>query len=91
MRSSFICWVPDLKMCAPSLRRLNYDPFPCSIDSPISSIRLSLPCVLGIKHVVHQCDETRAALLSEVEKLNIKLHYFGESGRVTASLASRHC
>jgi len=52
----------------------------------IRSIRLLLPCVLGIKPVFHPCADARAALEREVEKLDIKLRDLGESRRVVASL-----
>lgn len=52
----------------------------------IRSIRLLLPCVLGIKPVFHPCAEARAALQREVEKLDVKLRDLGESRRVVASL-----
>ncbi|MGK8206300.1 MerR family transcriptional regulator [Burkholderia cenocepacia] len=52
----------------------------------ISSIRLLLPCVLGVKPVFHPCAEARAALRREAEKLDVKLRALGESRRVVASL-----
>jgi len=52
----------------------------------ISSIRLLLPCVLGIKPVFHPCAEARAALRHEFEKLDVKLRALEESRRVVASL-----
>ncbi|OEZ62516.1 MerR family transcriptional regulator [Duganella sp. HH105] len=52
----------------------------------IRSIRLLLPCVLGIKPVFHPCAQARAALQHEVEKLDVKLRDLGESRRVVASL-----
>ena len=52
----------------------------------ISSIRLLLPCVLGEKPVFHPCDQARALLRGEVEKLDVRLRELSETREVVVRL-----